>query len=216
MNVMQKNVLITAGPTREYIDPIRYISNASSGKMGLAIAEAFIEKGAEVRLITGPTSRHCEELSDVAISVTKTETAEQMRQTIIDNFQWADIVIMAAAVADYRPIEKAKQKIKKKEQTFNLRLEKTPDILGELASQKRNGQILVGFALETEDLLKNAQKKLEEKNLDFIIANTEKAIDSDSADFFVINRNEVKEYKNISKMALAKELVELVDSRTAI
>jgi len=213
---MSYNVLITAGPTREYIDPIRYISNRSSGKMGLCLTEAFAKKGAEVRLITGPI---CEKPSSQGgdrprkaglspnVTISKVETAEQMHQAVLKHFAWADIIIMAAAVADYRPVEVSKQKIKKNNQNLELKLEKTPDILAELGKKKREGQILVGFALETENLLENARKKLLEKNLDLIIANDEKSPGADSATFIIVEKDKEELTGRITKENLSQLLV---------
>jgi len=196
------NVLITAGPTREYIDPVRYISNKSSGKMGFEIAKAFAAKGAEVKLISGPI-----EISANDISTTRIETAEQMRKAVLKHFGWADIVIMAAAVADYRPVEMSSQKLKKNKNSFELQLERTPDILAELGQKKSNGQILVGFALETENLLENAYQKLQEKNLDLIIANSEESPGADSATFSIISKDKAETTGQITKSTLAQLLV---------
>ncbi len=212
------NVLITAGPTREPIDPIRFISNRSSGKMGVCLAEAFAIKGAEVKLITGPTS--FQNVAEVfrppsgslkaSTTVISIETAEQMRQAVLANFEWADVIIMAAAVADYRPVEVAKQKIKKTADIMELRLEKTPDILAELGRKKRLNQKLVGFALETENLLENAKKKLVEKNLDLIIANSQDAIDTNMTNFMVIDRQSTQILEKTSKKQLASLLVKIL------
>lgn len=161
-----QTVLVTAAGTREPIDPVRYIGNRSSGKMGYAIAEAAAKQGARVILVSGPTSLAVPQ----GVEVIRVETAAEMRAAVLAEFPQADIVIKAAAVADYRPQEQSQQKIKKAEATLTLVLEKNPDILWELGQQKTK-QFLVGFAAETQQLLQHAQGKLEKKNLDMIIAN---------------------------------------------
>lgn len=162
-----KKFIITAGPTREAIDPIRFISNRSSGKMGFALAKAAKARGGEVILISGPTALK----PPYGVTLIKVESAEQMKQACEENFSKADIVIKAAAVADFQPRAQAKEKIKKEIAPSVLELTKTPDIITALGKQKRKNQILVGFAAETEELIKNAWKKLKEKNLDMIVAN---------------------------------------------
>ena len=161
------NILVTSGPTREPIDPIRFISNRSSGKMGLAIAKTAFIRGARVRLVTGPT---CMEPPPYFGSI-QVETANEMAQEVFKEAEAADIIIMAAAVADYSPVTYSASKIKKSDQEMTIRLEKTTDILKELGARKKPGQILVGFCAETEDLIENGFKKLEQKNLDLIVAN---------------------------------------------
>lgn len=160
-------ILITAGPTRENIDPVRFISNRSSGKMGYALAEAAQKLKLKVSLITGPVSIPSPE----NISVSCVESAEEMFQAVKKQFAKNDIIIMAAAVADYRPALASTSKIKKTKDTLTLKLIKTPDILKHLGSQKKPRQLLVGFAAETNELLRNAKKKLLSKNLDLIVAN---------------------------------------------
>jgi len=163
-----KKVLITAGPTREAIDPVRYITNHSSGKMGYALAAEARQLGAEVMLISGPTALQAPD----GISLISVESAAQMYEAVQRNAQQHHIIIMAAAVSDYTPAEVEQQKIKKSDQDLTLKLKKTSDILYTLGQQKRVDQILVGFALETENAWINAQKKLKHKNLDIIILNT--------------------------------------------
>ncbi len=160
-------ILITAGPTREAIDPVRFIGNRSTGKMGIAIAERFAEAGAEVTLVLGPT--HLRPKND-AIKLVSVETGAEMYDACLKNYKDSDIVIMSAAVADYKPLEVAEKKIKKSDATLTLQLIKTTDILFELGMMKTK-QFLVGFALETENLIENATKKLQKKNLDLIVAN---------------------------------------------
>ncbi|WDU84079.1 bifunctional phosphopantothenoylcysteine decarboxylase/phosphopantothenate--cysteine ligase CoaBC [Caloramator sp. Dgby_cultured_2] len=161
-----KKVLVTAGPTVEYIDPVRFISNRSSGKMGYAIARAARNRGAEVILITGPTNI----APPVGVKVIRVKTAEEMFKEVMKYYPEVDIAIKAAAVADYKVEGTSKVKIKKTEDSFELKLIKNKDILQEMGKAKSK-QILVGFAAETNDLIKNAKLKLEGKNLDMIIAN---------------------------------------------
>lgn len=163
----QMKILISAGPTREKIDPVRFISNRSSGKMGYALAEAAAKAGHEVALVSGPVSLSCPD----RVKIINVESAEEMANEIKSHFADADITIMAAAVADYKPVSASSQKIKKTEDGLLLELERTEDILASLGKAKRPGKILVGFAAETQDLLENAQNKLKNKNLDWIIAN---------------------------------------------
>lgn len=161
------NILVTAAGTREPIDPVRYIGNRSSGKMGYAIAEAARDLGANVTLISGPSA-----LPPLAgVNFFKVESARDMRRLVLENFPESQIVIKAAAVADYRVKNVADHKIKKNDEELTLVLEKNPDILKELGQKKQKGQILVGFAAETQNLIQYAQSKLEKKNLDMIVAN---------------------------------------------
>ncbi len=163
-----KNVLISAGPTYEAIDPVRFIGNHSSGKMGFALAEEFANQGANVILVSGPSK---EKINHSKISRINVQSAEQMFQEITARFKESDIAIMSAAVADYTPVLKSDIKIKKQEETFTIELTKTKDILKHLGTIKEN-QILVGFALETNNEEENALKKLHSKNLDFIVLNS--------------------------------------------
>ena len=165
-----KKVLISAGPTHEAIDPVRFIGNHSSGKMGFAIAEEAAVLGAEVELICGPTSIT---LDIAGVTVVNVTSAQEMYDACVKRYATADVAIMAAAVADYRPKNVADKKIKKENQTNNLviELEKTPDILKFLGEQKQH-QLLVGFALETDNEEANAKLKMEKKNLDFIVLNS--------------------------------------------
>ena len=166
--LLGKKVMITAGPTHEAIDPVRFIGNRSSGKMGFAIADAFARLGASVTLITGPTAEKAEgpvERIDIM-------SAADMLQACLEHFPQANITVMSAAVADYTPVHVADQKIKKKEAVFNIELKKTTDILAELGQLKTDRQILVGFALETEHEEQHAKDKLTRKNLDLIVLNS--------------------------------------------
>jgi phosphopantothenoylcysteine decarboxylase/phosphopantothenate--cysteine ligase len=161
-----EKILITAGPSREPLDPVRYISNRSSGKMGYALARAALRRGAEVALVSGPTALEPPTGARL-ISVT---TAAEMRQAALQEFPKCSTIIMAAAVADYRFVQPANRKLKRGAGPLDLRLEPNPDILKELGAMK-DGKFLVGFAAETEDLTANAKKKLSAKNLDMIVAN---------------------------------------------
>ncbi|MCZ6678131.1 MAG: bifunctional phosphopantothenoylcysteine decarboxylase/phosphopantothenate--cysteine ligase CoaBC [Candidatus Poribacteria bacterium] len=161
-----KRVVVTAGPTREYLDPVRFISNRSSGKMGYAVAEAAHRRGATVILISGPATAE----PPTGVELRNVETALEMQEAILDVFDQTDIVVMAAAVADYRPQAFSHQKIKKTTDQLTIPLEKNPDIAQSLGQRKAH-QITVGFAAETSDLLENAQRKLVAKNLDLIAAN---------------------------------------------
>jgi phosphopantothenoylcysteine decarboxylase/phosphopantothenate--cysteine ligase len=161
-----KHVLVTAGPTREYVDPVRFISNPSSGKMGYAIARAAEYRGAKVTLVSGPT-----DLPDpTGVHVVRVESAREMADTVLGVMDQAQVIIKSAAVSDYRPVETSDHKIKKGADTMVLNLEKNMDILLELGRRKK-GQVLVGFAAETRDLAENALSKLNRKNLDMIVAN---------------------------------------------
>ncbi len=162
-----RKVLVTAGPTREPMDPVRFISNPSSGKMGYAVARAAAARGAAVVLVSGPTL-----LSDPrGVRVIRVQTAAEMADAVFKEAKASDLIIKVAAVSDYRPRTAASQKIKKQADELVVPMEKTEDILAELGRRKRPGQVLVGFAAETEALKKNAVKKLKEKNLDLIAAN---------------------------------------------
>ncbi|HNF82160.1 MAG TPA: bifunctional phosphopantothenoylcysteine decarboxylase/phosphopantothenate--cysteine ligase CoaBC, partial [Cyclobacteriaceae bacterium] len=164
-----KNVLVTAGPTHEAIDPVRFIGNHSTGKMGYAIAESLANLGAHVTLVSGPTAMHT---SHPQVSVKKVMSAEEMYEACVAVFPQADIAVLAAAVADYRPTVKADQKIKKKDENLTIELTKTRDIAASLGKLKQKNQVIVGFALETEHEQDNALKKLESKNFDLIVLNS--------------------------------------------
>lgn len=161
-----KRVLVTAGPTREYIDPVRFISNPSTGKMGYAIAAACASRGADVHLVTGPVSLSPPD----GVNIYSVETAQEMYEKVMELYPSCQVVFKSAAVGDYRPETYQTNKIKKDNDQLTLTLIKNPDILKELGKQKKD-QILVGFAAETQNLLEYAIKKLKEKNLDFIVAN---------------------------------------------
>jgi phosphopantothenoylcysteine decarboxylase/phosphopantothenate--cysteine ligase len=162
-------LLITAGPTQEPIDPVRFVSNNSSGKMGIAIAEEFAAKGYNVTLVKGPTLLHP---VNPKISQILVQTAEQMYQACAQYFDNSDVIVFAAAVADYTPKHPGRIKLKKKEDEFSIEMVKTKDIALELGKRKKPGQVLVGFALETNDEIQNAKEKLKKKNLDLIVLNS--------------------------------------------
>ncbi|MBX7139793.1 MAG: bifunctional phosphopantothenoylcysteine decarboxylase/phosphopantothenate--cysteine ligase CoaBC [Chitinophagales bacterium] len=208
-----KRALVTAGPTYEAIDPVRFIGNHSSGKMGIAIAEELAEQGASVTLVLGPTSLAPDHAGVITQRVT---SAQEMFDAATQLFAKADIAVLSAAVADFTPEKAASEKIKKgSEDRLNLSLVKTKDILATLGESKRNGQILVGFALETRDELKNARKKLRKKNLDFIVLNSLKDAGAgfrhDTNRITIIDRNEkVFPYQLKSKQEVAADIVNFI------
>ncbi|HBB96060.1 MAG TPA: bifunctional phosphopantothenoylcysteine decarboxylase/phosphopantothenate--cysteine ligase CoaBC [Blastocatellia bacterium] len=166
-DLIDERILITAGPTREPIDPVRFISNRSSGKMGFALARAAMQRGAQVRIVAGITTV----VPPSGAEVIETTSAEDMRAAVIREIDDATIFISAAAVADYRAKHSSPKKLKKSEAEMILELERTPDILKQVGLNKKTGQLMVGFAAETDDVKSNAQKKLSQKNLDMIVAN---------------------------------------------
>ncbi len=203
-----KTALVNAGPTYEAIDPVRFIGNRSSGKMGVAIAEILAGQGAEVTLVLGPSNV---EVKNKNIKVIHVESAAQMFDAMLSNYANKNYAICSAAVADYRPIEVSDNKIKKKSQKLNLELEKTQDILEELGRQKIN-QCLVGFALETNDVLEYAKQKLKNKNLDFIVANSAIEIGSgfgvDTNKITIIDKhNKISNFELKSKHEVALDIV---------
>lgn len=161
-------VLVTAGPTQESIDPVRYITNHSTGKMGYAIAKVCMQRGADVTLVTGPTSIEKPQF----VNVVPITTAREMFEEVTGRAEEQDIIIKAAAVADYRPRYVSDEKVKKKDDDLALEMERTDDILAYLGTHKTEGQFLCGFSMETENMLENSRKKLKKKNLDMIIANS--------------------------------------------
>jgi len=203
-----ETVLITAGPTREPIDPVRYIGNRSSGRMGYALAEAALRRGARVLLVSGPTALE----PPGAAEVVAVETAEEMRQAVLSCLTEATIIIKAAAVADYKPRQRAQQKIKRRG-ALSLELEPTTDILAEVAS-KRSSQIVVGFAAETENVLENARRKLASKALDAIVVNdvSRKGIgmDSERNAVTIITPTETIDVPETSKWEVAHRVLDAV------
>lgn len=207
-----KTVLVTAGPTYEAIDPVRFIGNHSSGKMGYAIAEELANQGANVNLVTGPTHQHT---NHPAISVKKVTSAAEMYTACAQFFPQSDITVLAAAVADYRPAERAEQKIKKKDETLTLALTKTQDIAESLGKMKHNGQVIVGFALETENEQANAIKKLQAKNFDLIVLNslndTGAGFGHDTNKITIIDRqNHAAAFDLKDKKEVARDIVQAI------
>ncbi|HEY5773290.1 MAG TPA: bifunctional phosphopantothenoylcysteine decarboxylase/phosphopantothenate--cysteine ligase CoaBC [Chitinophagaceae bacterium] len=164
-----KKALVTAGPTYEAIDPVRFIGNHSSGKMGIAIAKELEKRGADVTLVLGPSSF---DFLANGIKLVKVESAEEMYNACVNIFEETDLAVMSAAVADYKPVTKASEKIKKKEDSFTIQLTKTKDILFDLGQRKKKDQVLVGFALETQNEKGYALEKLSKKNADWIVMNS--------------------------------------------
>jgi phosphopantothenoylcysteine decarboxylase/phosphopantothenate--cysteine ligase len=203
-----ETVLITAGPTREKIDPVRYLTNRSSGRMGYALAEAALRRGARVLLVSGPTSL----TPPGGAEVTRVESTEQMRNTVLQLLPQASIVIKTAAVSDYRPKSAVGQKIKRKG-PMTLELEATPDILSELAA-KKIAQLVVGFAAETENVLENARQKLVSKQLDAIVVNDVSregvGFDSDRNAVTIITRDEVVEVAETTKWEVAQRVLDQI------
>jgi len=202
-----KKFLVTAGPTYERIDPVRFIGNFSSGKMGYAIAQALQEAGAEVTLVSGPT--HID--PPTGVKTIFVESAYQMYYACLDIFPYVDGAIMAAAVADFKPAKVENQKIKKSNQLIIV-LEQNPDILKELGRIKTDKQLLIGFALETHDELQNAQEKLRRKNADLIVLNSlqdeKSGFGYDTNKVTLVFRNEVKPLPLLTKREVAQKLVE--------
>jgi len=203
-----ETVLVTAGPTREKIDPVRYLTNRSSGRMGYALAESALRRGARVLLVSGPTNL----TPPGAAEVTRVESTEQMRDAVMNLLPQASIVIKTAAVSDYRPKSAAGQKLKRKG-PMTLELEATPDILKEL-SQKKASQIVVGFAAETENALENARQKLVSKNLDAIVVNDVSrdgvGFDSDRNAVTIITHHEVVEVPETTKWEVAQRVLDQI------
>jgi len=201
-----ETVLITAGPTREKIDPVRYLTNRSSGRMGYALAEAALRRGARVLLVSGPTAL----TPPAAAEVTRIESTDQMHHAVISFLPQASIVIKTAAVADYRPKTAAEQKIKRSG-PMTLELEATPDILKEISARK-TGQTVIGFAAETENVLENARQKLVTKNLDAIVVNDVSragvGFDSDRNAVTIISRDEVVEVPETTKWEVAQRVLD--------
>lgn len=203
-----KKVVITAGPTREGIDPARYLTNYSSGKMGYALAEQAALMGAQVTLISGPVNLRPSSLLQKVISVSSTQ---QMYKAAMEEFEQADIMIKAAAVSDYRPKSFSDSKVKKKDEELFLELQRNPDIAMELGKVKKH-QILIGFAAETDDILENAKKKLDRKNLDFIVLNDIKqegaGFNTDTNIAKIISREEIEDCPLMSKAELSVRILE--------
>jgi phosphopantothenoylcysteine decarboxylase/phosphopantothenate--cysteine ligase len=210
--LLGKKALVTAGPTHEALDPVRFIGNNSSGKMGFAIAEELANMGADVELVVGPT--HLAVHSD-KVKVTRVTSAEDMYNACVSHFPSSDITVLTAAVADYRPIQKADQKIKKSESSMTIELTKTRDIAAELGTQKKANQYVVGFALETENETANAEKKIVSKNFDLIVLNSLNdqgaGFGHDTNKVTLIDKNGLKkEFPLKSKKDVAKDIVNAI------
>jgi phosphopantothenoylcysteine synthetase/decarboxylase len=202
------HILITTGGTREYIDPVRFISNASSGRMGYALARAALNAGHKVTLITAPSTQG----PPSTAKVVKTETAAQVFEAVKKCFSRCDCLIMAAAVADYTPVRPAKTKIKKSGEHLTIKLKPTPDILKWAGKHKRKNQVVVGFALEDKAIRTRAQKKLIEKNLDIIVANSPAAIGADKSSVQVkIAGRKWLRFSRATKIAVAGRLIKLIE-----
>ena len=208
-----KKALVTAGPTYEMIDPVRFIGNFSSGKMGYAIAEELAARGAKVYLISGPTHLT---VNHPDIELIKVVSAREMHRKALEIFPLVQIAVLAAAVADYRPAEMATQKIKKTGDELVIRLVKNPDIARDLGQRKSRGQILVGFALETDNELQNALGKLKSKNFDFIVLNSLKdkgagfGTDTNKVKF-IFSSGQVKDFPLKTKKDVAKDIIDEIE-----
>ena len=201
-------IVITAGGTREYIDPVRFISNASSGRMGYALARAALEAGHEVTLITAPTAQE----PPGEAKIVKAETAARMFEAARKHFSRCDCLIMAAAVADYTPVRPALTKLKKTGQNLTVKLKPTPDILKWAGAHKKKTQIVVGFALEDKAVRIRAEKKLHEKHLDMIVANSPAAIGADKSSVQIKTPDSAwVRIENAAKSTTAKKIISLVE-----
>ena len=219
-----KRILITAGPTYEKIDPVRFIGNYSSGKMGFALAEECARRGAEVTLVAGPVNCQLSTVNCQLVKRIDVESCEEMYQTVTEAFPQMDAAILCAAVADFRPAEQATQKIKREKDSsdnsaegFTLRLIPNPDIAAALGKMKRENQLLVGFALETNNEEANAQKKLEKKNLDFIVLNSLQrkgtCFQSDDNQVSIISHDGQRDYEKKPKQAVAADIIDELERR---
>ncbi len=205
-----KKIIVTAGPTYENIDPVRFIGNYSSGKMGYAIAEELSSRGAQVTLISGPVSV---KTNDTRIKLIKVQSAQEMYEASISGFAQMHAAVLAAAVADFTPVTSAQQKIKREKENLTLELKPTVDIAAKLGEQKKTNQILVGFALETTNEMLNAQGKLARKNFDFIVLNSLQdegaGFQVDTNKITIISKdNNVQNYPLKSKQLVAKDIVD--------
>jgi len=213
-NMLGKKVLITAGPTYEKIDPVRFVGNYSTGKMGFALADACAKQGAEVTLITGPVNLSAKYRNIKRVSV---ESAEDMYKAVMSRFETMDGAILCAAVADFTPIEPAETKLKREKENLTLELKPTQDIAAAVGQVKRHEQFLVGFALETNDEEANAKSKMERKNFDFIVLNSLQDLNSgfgfDTNKISIIHRSGLqKQYELKSKLAVADDIVNEINT----
>ncbi len=205
-----KKVLITAGPTMEAIDPVRYITNHSTGKMGYALATACARRGAKVTLVSGPVALK----APLGVAVIPITSAQDMFEVVTENSKAQDIIIKAAAVADYRPTHVSEEKVKKSQGEMTIELEKTNDILKYLGEHKRKGQFLCGFSMETQNMLENSRTKLMKKNLDMIVANNLKTagagFGTDTNVITMITQNEEIELELMSKEEVSHKILDQI------
>jgi len=202
-----EKVLVSAGPTREAMDPVRFVSSASSGRMGYAIARAAKRRGAEVVLVSGPSCLP----HPTGVTLVGVETAAQMEEACMRRYAQSTIVIMAAAIADYRPVTTSSTKLKKRDGPLTVKMERTADVLKEMGAKKKTGQILVGFALETEDIEKNAQAKLKDKNLDLVVGNGPAGFESETNGVTIIGHaGEAETMASVPKDEIAERILDHV------
>lgn len=208
-----KKVLVTAGPTREAIDPVRFITNHSTGKMGYAIAESAMLRGADVTLISGP----CAIEPPIAVRMIPVISAQDMYEAVMAEREDADIIVMTAAVADYRPAVVSDQKVKKKDGDLSIPLTRTQDILGTVGPAKRDGQFVCGFSMETQNMLENSRAKIVKKNLDMIVANNLKVagagFGTDTNVITIITPDSEKEFPLMSKQEAADRILDEIKNR---
>jgi len=212
-DLTNERILITVGATREEIDPVRFISNRSSGRMGFALAEAALKRGAEVTVVRGVTTVE----APAGVRVIKALSAEEMSRAVASETAKASVFIGAAAIADYRPSARADEKIKKSEETLTLTLERTPDVLSQVAASRSNGMLVIGFAAETENVVENARQKLASKNLDAIVANdvsrADAGFDTTTNAVTIITKNaEPVELPVMSKQEAANRVLDVIIS----
>jgi phosphopantothenoylcysteine decarboxylase/phosphopantothenate--cysteine ligase len=216
MDLSGERFLITVGATREEIDPVRFISNRSSGCMGFALAEAALRRGGEVTVVAGNTSV----APPSGVRVVQATSAEEMSQAVAKERENASVFIGAAAIADYRPVERADQKIKKSQDSITLTLERTPDVLSQVAASRTNGMLVVGFAAETENVLANAREKLRSKKLDAIIANDvtreDSGFDSATNAITIITKDNTLELPLMSKTEAADRILDVIVSLRSV
>ncbi len=207
-----KTVMVTAGPTREKIDPVRFITNHSTGKMGYALAKHCAQRGAEVTLITGKTQLE----PPLFVRVIEVESAGEMFEAVKERYEEQDIIMKAAAVADYRPLSVSEEKVKKTEGEMSIALERTEDILKFLGENRRKGQFLCGFSMETENMLENSRAKLEKKHVDMIVANNLKqegaGFGTDTNIVTLITRDGCRELPVMSKEDVAKHIIDTIQN----
>lgn len=208
MTKKKLNILITAGGTREYIDPVRYISNASTGRMGYALARAAIKAGHKITLVTAPVSIR----PPKQVKIVNVETAKEMFEAVKGNFEKCDCLIMAAAVSDYTPAKRSKAKVKKEQTKLFIKLKPTKDILAWAGRNKAQSQTVVGFALEDKDLEKNAEKKLIGKKLDMIVANAPSAIGAEKSTVYIkVIKGKWQRIARSNKIIIAHRIIQIAE-----